>query len=57
MEREIIRESVKKPRQRPSEETRLNGSPAVRYASEEQFRKAHEKTSKIHAGLFRRLAE
>jgi hypothetical protein len=57
MEREIIRESVKTPGQQPSEETRLNGKPAVRYASDEQFRKAHEKINKTHAGLFRRLAQ
>ena len=54
MEREIIRENVKTP---ASEETRLNGKPAVRYASDEQFRKAHEKINKAHAGLFRRLAQ
>jgi hypothetical protein len=54
-EREIIRESVKT--LASSEETRLNGKPAVRYASDEQFRKAQEKTSKDHAGLFRRLAQ
>jgi hypothetical protein len=29
----------------------------VRIASDEQFRKAHRKTSTLHAGLFRRLAE
>jgi hypothetical protein len=57
MKREITRESVKVLAQQPSEEARLNGKPAVRYASDEQFRKAHEKTSKIHAGLFRRLAQ
>jgi hypothetical protein len=57
MEREVIRESVKTLAQRPSEEARLNEKPAVRYASDEQFRKAHEKTSKAHAGLFRRLAQ
>jgi hypothetical protein len=55
MEREIIRESVKTIA--PGEKTRLNGKPVVRYASDEQFRKAQEKTSKAHAGLFRRLAQ
>jgi hypothetical protein len=36
----------------------MNGKPAgVRYASDEQFKKAHRKTSALHAGLFRRLAE
>jgi hypothetical protein len=29
----------------------------VRYASDQRFREAHRKTSALHAGLFRRLAE
>jgi hypothetical protein len=29
----------------------------IRYASDQQFREAHRKTSALHAGLFRRLAE
>jgi hypothetical protein len=29
----------------------------LRYASAERFREAHRKTSSLHAGLFRRLAE
>jgi hypothetical protein len=41
----------------PVEDTPKNGEPPVRYATAEQFKKAHEKTSKLHAGLFRRLAE
>jgi hypothetical protein len=42
----------------PAGEARLNGkSPKIRYASDEQFQKAHHKTSALHAGLFRRLAE
>jgi hypothetical protein len=57
MQREIIRENVKTLAERPSEETNPNGKPAVRYASDEQFRKAHEKINKTHAGLFRRLAQ
>ena len=32
-------------------------SPSLRYASDRQFREAHRKTSALHAGLFRRLAE
>jgi hypothetical protein len=32
-------------------------APAARYASDERFREAHRKTSALHAGLFRRLAE
>jgi hypothetical protein len=36
----------------------VNGKPSgTRTASDEQFRKAHRKTSTLHAGLFRRLAE
>jgi hypothetical protein len=41
----------------PAETPRKNGPPSVRYASDEQFKKAHEKTSKLHAALFRRLAQ
>ena len=29
----------------------------IRYASNQRFREAHRKTSTLHAGLFRRLAE
>jgi hypothetical protein len=29
----------------------------IRYASDQRFREAHRKTSTVHAGLFRRLAE
>jgi hypothetical protein len=29
----------------------------VRYASDALFKEAHRKTNKVHAGLFRRLAE
>ena len=39
-------------------ETSVNGTPSeIRTASEEQFQKAHRKTSAQHAGLFRRLAK
>lgn len=39
-------------------EVRVNGKPSgVRYASDENFRKAHKKTTRQHAELFRRLAE
>jgi hypothetical protein len=40
-------------------ENRLRaGKPSgTRTASDERFRKAHRKTSTLHAGLFRRLAE
>lgn len=37
---------------------RAAGKPSgIRTASEEQFQKAHRKTSAQHAGLFRRLAK
>jgi hypothetical protein len=38
---------------------RKNGTPSVirQHASDEQFAKAHRKTSAQHAGLFRRLAK
>jgi hypothetical protein len=40
------------------DETRGTGKPSgVRTASDEQFKKAHRKTSTLHAGLFRRLAK
>ena len=32
-------------------------APPLRYASDQQFKEAQRKTSKVHAGLFRRLAE
>jgi hypothetical protein len=57
MEREIIRKGAKTPAQQLGEEVRLNGKPAVRYASNEQFKRVHEKINKTHAGLFRRLAQ
>ena len=39
-------------------EPHVNGkSSGIRYASDEQFAKAHQKTSARHAGLFRRLAQ
>jgi len=39
-------------------EDRVNEKPSnVRYATQERFREAHRKTSSLHAGLFRRLAE
>ncbi len=59
MEKEVTRdrESVTPPTPPASGETRSNGKPSVRYASDEQFKKAHAKTRKSHAGLFRRLAQ
>jgi hypothetical protein len=58
VEKELTRDrkSVKQP-QPASAEKRTNGEPPVRTASDEQFCKAHVKTTKTHAGLFRRLAQ
>jgi hypothetical protein len=58
VEKELTRErkSLKQP-QPASAEKRTNGKPPVRTASDEQFRKAHAKTTKTHAALFRRLAQ
>jgi len=40
------------------EDAHMNGkSSGTRYASDEQFAKAHQKTTARHAGLFRRLAK
>ena len=50
-------ESVTRPTEPSGKEVRQNGKSTVRHASDEQFRKAHKKTSKAHAGLFRRLAQ
>jgi hypothetical protein len=39
-------------------EDRVNEkAPNMRYASNQRFEEAHRKTSTLHAGLFRRLAE
>jgi hypothetical protein len=61
VEKEVTKEpkTVSKPPV-PSapEESHVNGKPCgVRYASDEQFKKAHQKTGTLHAGLFRRLAK
>lgn len=39
------------------DDTRIDTPPGIRYASDERFRAAQRKTSALHAGLFRRLAE
>jgi hypothetical protein len=51
--------SVQPPALHESEEgTSVSRKPSgVRAASKEQFEKAQRKTSKLHAGLFRRLAK
>jgi hypothetical protein len=35
----------------------IEKAPKIRYASNQRFEEAHRKTSTLHAGLFRRLAE
>ena len=35
----------------------IEKAPKIRYASNQRFEEAHRKTSALHAGLFRRLAE
>ena len=41
-----------------AKEDRVNENvPTIRYASNQRFGEAHRKTSTLHAGLFRRLAE
>jgi hypothetical protein len=63
MQKEIIRksESMAQPpvgTNQQGGEARAEGkSSEIRYASDEQFEKAHRKTSTLHAGLFRRLAK
>jgi len=42
---------------RGSEDRADRKPPGIRYASDGRFREAHRKTSVLHAGLFRRLAE
>jgi hypothetical protein len=59
VEKEVLSEPKNvTPRTQPAgEDASTNLKPSVRYASDEQFKKAHKKTSKAHAGLFRRLAQ
>jgi hypothetical protein len=53
----VVEKVVKQPA-KPEGDTSANGKPAVvRHASDEEFKKAHQKTNRLHAGLFRRLAE
>ena len=56
----VEKEPVKEPKNvaRPPADSKRGGGPAgVRCASNEEFAKAHRKTSMLHAGLFRRLAK
>jgi hypothetical protein len=59
VEKDVTREaeSVKRPAEPAGDDARNNGKPTVRHGSDEEFKKAHKKTSTAHAGLFRRLAQ
>jgi hypothetical protein len=51
-------EKVVKQPPKPESNAAENGKPpVVHYASDAEFKKAHRRTGKLHAGLFRRLAE
>jgi len=39
------------------DEKKMEETPEIRYAADERFKEAHRKTSTLHTGLFRRLAE
>ena len=49
--------SVEPPVPDEAEDNTIESTPTVRTPSKEQFEEAQRKTSKLHAGLFRRLAE
>ena len=61
VEKELTRDTKtvsKPPVPAAPEEPRASGEPSgIRYATDEQFRKAQGKTSTLHAGLFRRLSK
>ncbi len=60
MDKETSKDVTTVPAQDPAKgpKKRVNGgSSGIRTASDEQFKKAHRKTSAQHAGLFRRLAK
>jgi hypothetical protein len=55
---EYLKNARRSPAGRSGTEDRADEKPpGIRYASDERFRAAHRKTSALHAGLFRRLAE
>jgi len=59
VEKNVTREPETAPPAKPvGSDAPMNGhAPKVRYASDEEFRKAQRKTSATHADLFRRLAQ
>lgn len=62
VEKEVTREAKAVspvPSAPESVQPRVKGTQArgIRYATDEQFKKAQTKTSTLHAGLFRRLAK
>ena len=55
---EYLKNGKRLPAHAKANEIVVNGNgPGIRYASDERFARAHRKTGKLHAGLFRRLAE
>ena len=55
---EYLRTAGQPPVRRSGTEDRAGQKPpGVRYALDDRFSEAHRKTSALHAGLFRRLAE
>jgi len=55
---DYLKTAGESPVRRKGKEDRVDEkAPGIRYASDERFREAHRKTSALHAGLFRRLAE
>jgi hypothetical protein len=55
VEKEVVRGSGGD--QSRGTEAHANAEPSVRHASDEQFKEAQATTGKMHAGLFRRLAQ
>jgi hypothetical protein len=55
---DYLKTAGQSPARREEKEDRVDEKvPGIRYASDERFKEAHRKTSALHAGLFRRLAE
>jgi hypothetical protein len=49
-----VQSSIEPTEKKGPESEKFSG---IRYASDERFREAHRKTTRLHAGLFRRLSE
>jgi hypothetical protein len=55
---DYLETAAQSPDSQEDKEDRVNEKVSnIRYASDQRFREAHRKTSALHAGLFRRLAE